>query len=82
MINTMTATEKSEELFYKFNKITSQEFRSDTFTSATFAKYCAIISVNEIISALQHYGIESNELQNMDREINWWLGVKNELNKM
>jgi len=45
----MTPKEKAKELFYKFNTITSNEFKSDTVTSAKAAKQCVIMSVDEII---------------------------------
>lgn len=70
----MTAKEKATELRFRYWK--------DGDLSPKQAKQCAIIAVSEIIEAFVQYGYDSNELQNMDREINWWLDVKNELNKM
>jgi hypothetical protein len=44
----MTPKEKYQELFYKFNTITSKEFKSDTVTSASAANECVRIAVEEM----------------------------------
>ena len=46
----MTPKEKYQELFYKFNTITSKEFKSDTVTSASAANKCVRIAVEEMIN--------------------------------
>ena len=81
----MTPKEKALELFYKFNKVTSKEFNSDTFTSATSAKKCALIAVDEIISQLQCVSdFESsifidNEYISVIELIEYWEEVKKEI---
>jgi len=49
----MTLKEKAKELFYNYNSKVSQEFNSDTFTSAKIAKECAIICVKNEYEALR-----------------------------
>jgi hypothetical protein len=43
------------------------------------AKQCALIAVDEIISALEEYGKTTFELQNMESEFRWWQEVKKEI---
>jgi len=45
------------------------------------AKQCALIAVDEIIEALLEYDIRNAtyELQNMDRDFNYWEEVKKEI---
>jgi hypothetical protein len=60
----MTPKEKYQELFYKFNTITSKEFKSDTVTSASAANECVRIAVEEILKMgwnLPHYENISGE---------------------
>ena len=71
----MEIREKALELFYKFNKITSKEFNSDTFTSATSAKQCALICVDEILRVV-------NIGYNPKRDIKYWKEVKQEIEKL
>lgn len=65
----MKPKEKALELFYKFNKITSKEFNSDTLHSATSAKECALICINEIIDQYP-------------RPVMWYESIKLELEKL
>jgi hypothetical protein len=45
------------------------------------AKQCALVAVDEIIDALAEYDNRNNtyELQNMDRDFNYWQEVKKEI---
>ena len=43
------------------------------------AKQCALISVNEIVQAIDFDWIE---VQNLDREHNYWENVKNEIERL
>ena len=76
----MTPKEKAKELINKY-WITINEIELD-FISWNQAKHCALICVNEIIISLTQYGKDSNELQNMDRELNYWNEVKQEIEKL
>jgi hypothetical protein len=51
----MIPKEKALELFYKYNSITSNEFKSDAFTSAKVSKQCALTAVDELIEATKKY---------------------------
>ena len=62
----MTAKEKAQQL--------EERFEGNV-------KY-ALIAVDEIMLALKDYGDSSYELQNMDREFNFWQQVKQEIEKL
>lgn len=73
----MTTKEKALELFYKFSKKVSREFVSDSFISATIAKQCALIAVNEILKAIEWHDFETPNF-----EIEFWQEVKSEIEKL
>lgn len=74
----MTAKEKAKELVNKFDNLLPSE---GTTTGQTPIN-CALIAVDEIIKALEDYGQNTMELQNMDREFAWWQKVKQEIEKL
>jgi hypothetical protein len=43
------------------------------------AKECAVVAIGQAESALIEYGHNTDELQNMDRTLNWYDQVENEL---
>ena len=69
----MTAEEKAKEIFEQYHNHTIDDWTK---------KQCALITVNQIIKALEDYGTVTFELQNMDREFAWWDKVKDEINKI
>jgi len=93
--------EKAEEIVDRFSE---QTYKYQPYAGATYVTQevgyeagikCAIVSVNETISALENYdhhteqylkeqGVEyfSCELQNMEADFRYWTEVKNELEKM
>ena len=76
----MTPKEKAKELIKKYwNGINDIELDSISWNQC---KQCALICVNDIIISLTQYGKYSNELQNMDRELNYWDEVKQEIEKL
>ena len=76
----MTAKEKAIELIDKFlNK--GFDITGIAITWKEAEQY-ALIAVDEIIDALQKYGNENFELQNMDRTLAWWDLVKTEIEKL
>ena len=77
----MNAKEKAKELILKFMRL--QEPNYNWFHSK-LAKQCALIAVEEIINALVEYDDRNNtyELQNMDRDFNYWQQVKSELQSL
>ena len=75
----MTPKEKADELFEKFNN------PDTTYHPYVHnAQQCALIAVDEIIEALLEYDIRNAtyELQNMDRDFNYWEQVKQEIEKL
>ena len=78
----MTPKEKAKELYCKYTDALNI---SDLQTTANpFAKQCALILIDEIIDALAEYDDRNNtyELQNMDRDFNYWQQVKSELQSL
>lgn len=71
----MTPEEKAKELVNKFDSLDFGDFCHDS-------KLCALIVVEEIVNELIDYGEESDELQNMDRTLNFWEVVKLEIEKI
>ena len=69
----MTPKDKAKELFNHFLKW------METIDNKNEAKQCALICVDEIENALIEYGDDCNELQNMDRTLNYWQNVRKEL---
>jgi len=78
----MTPKEKAEELFHKY----ADEFNfDDTYRGyREQSKQCALMSVDEIIKALVEYDNRNNtyELQNMDRDFNYWEQVRIEIENL
>lgn len=73
----MTPKEKAEELYKRMYTQHSNIYPST-------AKQCALIAVDEILDALAEYDDRNNtyELQNMDRDFNYWQEVKQEIGKL
>jgi hypothetical protein len=69
----MTPKEKALNLFYKYNSQTSNEFKSDSFTSAKTAKECALICVDEILKVAFY---------STDEIYNFYIEVKQEIEKL
>ena len=65
---------KAREIFNRFNLEVSQEFNSDTLKSATIAKQCALICLDEIIKTY-HSPMD-------DEQIEEWQEVKQHLNNL
>jgi hypothetical protein len=65
----MTPKEKAEDLILKFRPLM---LRGQAINSA-------LICVNEIEAALIDCGELSDQLQNMDRELNFWQNVRKEI---
>ena len=66
----MTPEEKAKELIESFSRFTEP---SDCKCEA---KQCAFIAVEQIENALIDCGELSDQLQNMDRELNYWQKVR------
>ena len=72
----MTPKEKAQQLFYKYNSQTSDEFKSDTFKSAKTAKQCALIAVDEILRSHNNlYGVNN-------KQVKFYSEVKKEIEKL
>jgi hypothetical protein len=67
----MTSKEKAKELVYKFDDI--MEFS----TPQRFAKYCALIAVDEILNTIE-YSSQADELS----KVSYWDAVKQEINNL
>ena len=78
----MTPKEKAKELYCKYTD--ALNIRDLQTTANPFAKQCALILIDEIIDALAEYDDRNNtyELQNMDRDFNYWQQVKSELQSL
>ncbi len=84
----MTAKEKALKLFYMFNTITSNEFKSDTFKSAESAKQCVLLCIAEVMETIayqdhtikQHYENQSDLSDDMFAS--YWEEVQTEINKL
>lgn len=79
----MTPKNKAQELFDKFNKDGLHQISSvinRTIRKRMIIK-CCLIAVDEIIDALEEYDNRNNtyELQNMDRDFNYWQQVRKEI---
>jgi hypothetical protein len=74
----MTPKEKAEDLINKFYIKGDMLKESHSYR---LAKKCALIAVDEIEKSLLEYDNRNNtyELQNMDRDFNYWKQVKKEL---
>lgn len=72
----MTPKEKAEELVNKF-----KQYSYDVGKDTSFAKQCALIAVDEIISVLnpEHWGIEMNIAID---ELIYWREVKKEIESL
>ena len=76
----MTPKEKAEELVNKYRD-TIMSFLSDNMKDMN-AKKCALIAVDEIHMALYEYLKDTDELQNADREFDFWNKVEEEIEKL
>jgi len=79
----MTPKEKAQELIEKFD-LALQNVSIYFEIRKHFVYNCAIITLDEIIEALLEYDNRNDtyELQNMDRDFNYWKQVKKEINKL
>ena len=68
----MTPTEKAIELVTKYKE-------EGLSLSLSHAKLCSLIVIEEIENALIDCGELSDQLQNMDRELNFWQNVRKEI---
>ncbi|MCL1656791.1 hypothetical protein M2T79_09285 [Elizabethkingia miricola] len=79
----MTPKEKADKLYWKFVKIIDPHWgifiRKDVKLKSI---QCAIISAEESLRAVEKYGRDNDELQNMENEFRFWNEVKQELEKM
>jgi hypothetical protein len=73
----MTPKEKAIEFRHKY-----QSMMCNTCNNIDFYKQASLIAIDEIVKALEEYGGQTMELQNMDREIAWWDNVKQEINNL
>lgn len=85
----MTPKEKAKELVERFNIKVNVYYTEDSIPNIMnvpminkSVKQLALICVDEIIISLTQYGKDSNELQNMDRELYYWNEVKQEIEKL
>jgi hypothetical protein len=78
----MTPKEQAKELINKFQI----QYVSPMYllSAKAHSKQCALIAVDGIIDALSEYDNRNNtyELQNMDRDFNYWQQVKQEIEKL
>jgi len=79
----MTPKEKAIELKEKFQNIEFNAKGFDEFGEPNLrnmgierVKQCCLISIDEIENALIDCGELSDQLQNMDRELNFWQNVR------
>ena len=77
----MTAQEKALDIFNKYYYDSDSDLLC-TVLSRIDAIECALIAVDEIEKALTEYGRANDELQNMDRELNYWQKVRKEVGKL
>lgn len=68
----MTPKEKAKELIKKFIPATLTDFSDDNFEQT---KECAVICIDEIISACEYNFVESYNTH-------WWNKVKQEIEKL
>lgn len=74
----MTPTQKAISLVQKFNITSKSYIRKGRIDSVQNSLNC----VAEIEAALIDFGFNFDQLQNMDRELNFWQKVKEELESM
>jgi len=81
----MTPKKKATELVNTYyNKIEHTISNEYAKLTKDITKQCALIAVDEIIEALLEYDNRNNtyELQNMDRDFNYWEEVKKEIENL
>lgn len=85
----MTPKEKSEELFNKYcYAIRTEETDSAYWTNIIYAKNCALIAVDEMISEYQSMSDTDsiiyiqNEITYVIHKLVYWQKVKQEINKL
>lgn len=71
---------KAKELVDSIWKIVENEMPAKRHIEEV--KMLAKLIVDENIKALENYGQNTMELQNMDREFAWWDKVKQEINNL
>jgi hypothetical protein len=74
----MTPIEKSERLVNSMY-LNIRRLQPESTGHWEIAKECAATTVTEIMSELEDYGKKTDELQNMDRDFNYWGFVKFEV---
>ena len=77
----MEAKQKANELYEMFY-YSIPSFTDEGQMEHETAKKCALITVDEIIAALEDYGQDTMELQNMDRTFAWYYKVKEEIENL
>jgi hypothetical protein len=79
----MTPKEKAQELIEKYD-LALQNLSIYFEIRKHFTYNCALILVDEIIESLLEYDNRNNtyELQNMDRDFNYWKKVEQEIKKL
>jgi hypothetical protein len=88
----MIAKEKAKQLVHELE---TTIFANFTHTKKSFAKECALFTVNKIIDALETYDEKTEEylneefpnyfsfeLQNMEQDLRFYEQVKNEIEKL
>lgn len=78
----MEAKEKALELWTTYRFALSIKNAPLGEQKDLIAKQCALIAVDEIIAALEDYGQDTMELQNMDRTFAWYYKVKEEIQNL
>lgn len=78
----MEAKDKARELVHSFLTASFGSMEEYVPVPYVFAKQCALIAVGEVEKALTEYGRANDELQNMDREFNYWQEVRKEIEKL
>lgn len=71
----MTPKEKAEEIYAKYGEL----LRKHNFRSIKAIKECALITVNEIIEAIDFDWVE---IQNLENEHRYWELVKTEIENL
>ena len=74
----MTPKEKAEELVSKYEMCTRPIFTLLHYEiEKAYNKQCALIAVDEIIEA-----IDSHDFETRNKKLNYWLEVKQEIEKL
>ena len=76
----MIPEEKAKELVNKFNEV--DPFSMNMRYGKIIQKKCSLACIEEIETALIECGELSDQLQNMDRELNYWQNVRKVIETM